>query len=175
MRKCGKAQTLSTQTGAAGLSLSGVTLELEEKCKDTEIARDSRDSQAIIGPLAFARLCEEGVNFSKPNDPPCTLLIPSHTAQEVVSLQVTLTVPASPRTFYVQCKGFWEWEWAPWCMVRNDSRNSGRHSQSALGRLQPSFPLTFSSLLVFGLPQVLEVFIRHCLVWTKVLLRGSQN
>lgn len=111
------------------------------------------------------------MNFSKPNDPPCTPLIPSHTAQEAVSLQVTLPVPESPRTFYVLCKGFWEWEWAPWCMARNDSRNSGRHSQSALGRLQLSFPLTFSSLLVFRLPQVLEVFIRHCLVWTKVRLR----
>lgn len=59
------------------------------------------DSQAIIGPLAFARLCEEGVSFSKPNDPPCTPLIPSHTAQEAVSFQVTPPVPASPRTCYV--------------------------------------------------------------------------
>lgn len=87
-------------------------------------------------------------------------------------LQVTLPVPVSLRTFYVQCKRLWEWEWAPWCMVRNDNRNFDRHSQSALGRLPHSFPLTFSSLLVFRLtPQVLEVFIRHCLVWTNVRLR----
>lgn len=112
------------------------------------------------------------MNFSKPNDPPCTPPIPSHRAQQVLSFQVTLPVPVFLRPFYAQCKGLWEWEWAPWCMVRNDNRNSDRHSQSTLGRLPQSFPLTFSSLLVFCLtPQVLEVFIRHYLVWTNVCLR----
>lgn len=96
--------------------------------------------------------------------------LPQSTASPV--LPGHCPVPVSLRPFYAQCKGLWEWEWAPWCMVRNDNRNSDRYSQSTLGRLPQSFRLTFSSLLVFCLtPQVLEVFIRHCLVWTNVRLR----